>query len=417
MKHISSRRAGVRLVAVVAAAAVSAFGGVAAAEAAPRKSTRTATMADVAGAPPAGFASWAALAAAQTDLYRQATRLQRATGGQAGFTGIELAVSERRINLFWHGGMSRSTAAKVAALAPRAEVRSARYSARQLRAAATKLTRAGTVDGARVVRLAAATDGSALEVGVSGAVTGARAASATRTAGVALRVGTGRAADPAYHRLDDSPPFWGGSRVHNATRGGRCTAGFGIRSRSSGATGLLFAAHCGENGDRFTTPTGRHIGYATAKVASADTMVIPVSAGGRIYVGGTTSSASFPVTGAGYSFAGQWICTSGSFSGTRCAIQVVRTNEWVNITGIGWVYPLVRAEQYYRQNAVGQGDSGGPAFADEGNRARALGTNTAIDGGTQVACTGEGNRICAWRMWYADVPNALVRHNSTIITG
>ncbi|GGJ95298.1 hypothetical protein GCM10010123_26360 [Pilimelia anulata] len=403
-----------RVLAALAALAAATLGGAGLADAAPRKAARPAALADIAGTPPPGFASWAALAAVQTRLTAAATALRAATAHRPGYAGIALAVDQRRIDLYWQGSVPAAVRQRVGAAT---RVRAARYSAAQLAAAAKQVLRTRTVGGARVVRVGAAPDASALEVSVTGGATAARSAAPATVAGVALRVTGGTAADPAYSRLDDTPAYWGGSRVHNATRGGRCTGGFGVRDRSLGITGVLFAAHCGESGDRFTTPTGRTVGNAVAKYRYQDTMVIPASAGGRIYVGDPAAATSFPVVGAGYSFPGQWICTSGSFSGTRCAIRVERTGEYVNITGIGVVGPLVRAEQWYRQNAVGQGDSGGPAFADEGGRARALGTNTAIDGNTAVACTGEGNRICAWRMWYADVMNALVRHNSTIITG
>ena len=47
-------------------------------------------------------------------------------------------------------------------------------------------------------------------------------------------------------------------------------------------------------------------------------------------------------------------------------------------------------------------------------------TNTAIDLGTTVPCTGVpagGGRNCAWRMYYVDIVNSLNAYGASIITG
>jgi hypothetical protein len=109
---------------------------------------------------------------------------------------------------------------------------------------------------------------------------------------------------------------------------------------------------------------------------------------------------------------GLHVATSGSFSGTRTAIRVVQTGLVINVSGFGYIYDQVMAEQASRITAVGNGDSGGPVFRyAPDNRVEAAGIITAMDvGNTEVACTGVPTgptRKCAWRMFYTDFTSSL----------
>lgn len=127
------------------------------------------------------------------------------------------------------------------------------------------------------------------------------------------------------------------------------------------------------------------------------------------------------VIGALHSFVGDYVCTSGAYSGTLGNIQVKVVHETINIGYL--VYGVVRAEQLDHHNAVGNGDSGGTVEATSAadtTKVYAKGTNTAIDTSTGTACTGipaGGGRTCAWRMWFVDVTDSLSAYGASIVTG
>ena len=161
---------------------------------------------------------------------------------------------------------------------------------------------------------------------------------------------------------------------------------------------------------------------------SYDRLYINTSSQGRIYNGrvnfdGSSPSTAYssPVKGASQSFVGQFICSSGAYSGTRCNIRVVATNETIN-TGHE-IKRVVRAEQHDQLPAIGNGDSGGPSYsvASDKTRVWAKGTHTAIDLSTARICTGVptgyNGRQCAWRYWYVDVTKSLDAYGAKIVTG
>jgi hypothetical protein len=428
MSHHTRRS---RKLSALAALAVPALAGALTATATPAAAipaadTKPAAPATRAVAPddpvPAGFASWRDLLATQEKLRAAATRLDGAVRDRAGFTGIELSVPDRQVRLYWHGAVPASVDATVAGLRGQASVavKPARYSHKQLTAAANRVTsRAGT--GAAVVRVSVPADGHGLQVGVRGSVAQARGSLAAVTGGVAVDVASDKAAEPLYSRVDDSPPFWGGGRLVNGRTGSQCSTGFAIASRVNGARSMLTAGHCGVNGDAQYTGTRRYlVGVSTDRYPTQDTMRLPTNAAGRVYDGGVgVGEFSKPVAGAWDSFPGLWICTSGSFSGARCNIVIRAVNEWINTTA-GWMGPLTRAEHASYQSAAGQGDSGGPAFAltSDYSRMIAVGTISAGDvGGARTACTGVQGRLCSWRIWFADVADSLYRYNSAIVLG
>jgi hypothetical protein len=419
-----------RRLSALVALAVPALAGALAAAATPATAvpadTKPAAPATRAVAPdgpvPAGFASWRDLLAAQEKLSAAATRLDGAVRDHAGFTGIELSVPDRQVRLYWHGAVPASVNQTVAGLRGQTSVavKPARYSHRQLTAAATRVTaRAGA--GAAVVRVSVPADGHGLQVGVRGSAAQARGSLAAVAGGVAVDVASDKAAEPLYSRVDDSPAFWGGARLVNGRTGSQCSTGFAIASRVNGQRSMLTAGHCGVNGDVQYTGTRRYVvGTSTDRFPTQDTMRLPTNAGGRVYDGGVgVGEFSKPVAGAWDSYPGLWICTSGSFSGARCNIVIRAVNEWINTT-IGWMGPLTRAEQVQGQNAAGQGDSGGPAFALTSDLSRmiAVGTISAGDvGAARTACTGVQGRLCSWRIWFADVADSLYRYNSAIVVG
>ena len=204
-----------------------------------------------------------------------------------------------------------------------------------------------------------------------------------------------------------------------AIRRRRCSTGFAIAI--GGVSKMLSAGHCGANGGSAYDGGGQYMGTISGDTNAYDTLYINTSSAGRIYDGGVgTGEFSKPVVGASHSYVGDWLCTSGAYSGARCNEQVIAVNVtiWVGY----YIYGMVRAEQVNHTNAVGNGDSGGPVFSlsADPNKVIAKGTVSAIDTSTSVACTGipTGNgRTCAWRFYYADVVNSLNRYGAAIVTG
>ena len=231
-----------------------------------------------------------------------------------------------------------------------------------------------------------------------------------------MTVQTGVAAAPAT-RWDDSPPWWGGAAWRNTATGGGCSTGFGVFQ--GGVSRVLSAAHCANLNVLATDPTGQTIGVVGTRNVSTDTLLLNGSSGGRVFNNSTTAAGavvsefSNQVIGATASQVGNFVCTSGAYSGTRCSIQVKARNLCINVRNFGTVCGQVQAENTTGTNAVGQGDSGGPVeIVNAANTLQvwATGTTTAIDDtNTTVPCTGyvTTGRVCAWRMYYEDILSGM----------
>jgi hypothetical protein len=366
---------------------------------------------------PEGFTSYTEFRTVNGQLRQTAAELTAASEKDPapGYAGVELSLASRVVVLYWHGDLPSNLADAVAHQKARVEVKQARYSHLQLINQARKLANTRGHSTVSVVRVAVPVDGSALQVGVSGTAEQARR---TLSADVDLAVTEEKAASPLYSRPDDSPPFWGGARTTNVTKGAQCSTGFTVRKPAG--TAMLTAGHCGSIGDTFSSGAGTNaLGQATAKDTTGDTLLVPTSAAGRVYDGDAWSSSSRPVAGTAANNVGDYMCTLGAFSGTRCDVVVQGIDEY-RYTTTGWMGPLVRAEQAQHTNAAGHGDSGGPVISLTGpdwTLLMANGTISLGDPNTQVGCTGETNRSCYWRIWYADINRTLNQHGASIVTG
>ncbi|GAB1690997.1 hypothetical protein [Krasilnikovia sp. M28-CT-15] len=337
-------------------------------------------------------------------------------GRRPGYAGIEINSHRRSVTLYWHGTLPRDVKRLVASQRERApvELRSAPHSRRQLLDAADRVVRDAQARGDRsVLRVGVPVDGSALQVGV--AEQGQDARLAVIADDVRLAVTTERPARALFSRVADTAPFWGGARILNTHTGGGCSTGFGVNS--GGSSAMLTAAHCGANmvpfvnGD-FTS----FVGLAEQRSAQADTMLIRTQTQGRVYGGNSTASTSQPVAGTSANIVGDYMCTLGAYSGGICDVAVAAVDEFI-FTTVGLMGPLVRAEQVQHTSAAGEGDSGGPVISLTGPNWSVLNANGTISAGddaTRAPCVGEQGRICAWRIWYADVNQALARHGATL---
>jgi len=359
---------------------------------------------------PGGVSSWAELMSVQQRLDTAAQRI--ADIGDKDYTGIVVSAEKDTLTVYWKGGRpSGAAAAAVDAARDAGSVRvlPARYSEKEMLAAADRVVRVGGV-----AAVTPKVDGSGLTVSVG---PGIRPAVPLTSEVPITRVDTAQQPQLAS-RGDDSPPYWGGARWYSPLGG--CSSGFAISI--AGASKMLSAGHCANNGDTAVDGGGQVMGTVSGVDKGHDRLFINTWSAGRIYDGGVgTGEFSKPVVGAAHSFVGDWLCTSGAYSGARCNEQVKAVNQTIYVGY--YITQLVMAEQVDHTNAVGNGDSGGPVFSlywADYNKVIAKGTNTAIDTSTQVPCTGVptgGGRICAWRFYYVDVVNSLNAYGASIITG
>ncbi|GGL10480.1 hypothetical protein [Mangrovihabitans endophyticus] len=409
MRHIN------RLAAAACALALAAVGfGQAPAQAAPSSNV-------LASVPvPGGFESWSELLSTQDRMNAAGARITALgrADDRSGYAGIIADPTTGELRVYWKGRPPANLSTTARATVP-VRTLSAAYSERELQAAASRLlARAGD----RVTMVGPRADGAGLLVGTTGA-----AIPAAKYAGVPVTLETNVAPLPAT-RLNDAPPWSGGARWHNVNRSVRCSTGFGIRQ--AGANRILTAAHCGQTGDLAEDPTGQDIGRIGTDVLRNDVQVINANSQARVYnnttnaSGGVVSEFSNAVAGSQTSAVGNLVCTSGSFSGTRCSIRVGAVNLCINVQGVGQVCGQVRADKVDGTNAGGQGDSGGPVLttvAGDTTRVIARGTLTAIDSANfRVPCTGydtSATRLCASRIFYEDIVPGLSAVNATILAG
>ncbi|MEU7751947.1 hypothetical protein AB0B57_15260 [Micromonospora sp. NPDC049101] len=411
--HLTARRSP----SLLRRAAVAAFGltllvaGVTAAPATAAPGGKAATTGSFVDSTPVpgGFTSWSELLRLQERMNTAAARITKVAerSANSGFAGIVADPTTRQLQVYWKGEppahLVATTRATVAT-----KVLPAPYSQRELVAAADRLL---AKVGNQITTVGPRADGAGLLVGTQDGLLGA-----TALAGVPVTVQTGVAAAPAT-RWDDSPPWWGGAAWRNTATGGGCSTGFGVYQ--GGVTRVLSAAHCANLNVLATDPTGQTIGTVGTRNVSTDTLLLNGSGGGRVFnnstdaAGAVVSEFNNQVIGASASQVGNWVCTSGAYSGTRCSIQVKARNLCINVRNFGTVCGQVQAENTTHTNAVGQGDSGGPVeIVNAANTLQvwATGTNTAIDDtNTSVACTGyvPTGRVCAWRFYYEDILSGM----------
>lgn len=342
----------------------------------------------------------------------------------AGYAGAVAQPEAGKVRLYWHGAVPRDVAAQASAESGvSVELRPAAYSLDALVKEARRLMAAdpGQV-GARITRVGPLPDASGLLVGVDPA--SARRGMPTVRSSVRTVVQVA----PAFRamigdRQNDSSPWYGGSRIRRGSAG--CTSAFPARRNSDGASVLITAAHCGAG--TWSTPTGRTIGISSASTRnqSIDGMYIVTNeaSGNRIYRGSFTTADSIPVRGSSdVVLLGNQVCVGGSYSGQVCTLLVTATNQFVNLQGFGTVGPGTIAEEWNRQGASGEGDSGGPAYgyADRGSRVSAKGIITGGDPSAPAACTGVpagSGRSCSWRIFYVNIGPTLNSFGLTVNTG
>ncbi|MFE2939938.1 hypothetical protein ACFXKG_12890 [Streptomyces sp. NPDC059255] len=381
---------------------------------------------------------------ARQDALLDAAKSIRAAVAQnprSNFSGIKLTVEESVLDLYWKGAVPaevKSLVTRLNALGESAvRLNPARFSLAELNHEVEQVMARPDTSFGKAVKAAPLHDGSGLNVAVdgTGAPLGARAdqqlvPSAASGIDTEVPVSLEVAPEPApVDRMDDSSPYWGGALMINTTGSNACTSAFGVRRNSDGTTRVLTAAHCGKTGDNWVDGGYDTMGKAEGNWPAYETQLINTPGGAAVWHGSvqsdqTSGSDATSKTVKGWAFpeVGQQVCTSGSFSGSRCVVKVTRNNVTLNMGGL-MIPGMVQAEQQGRTNAAGNGDSGGPVYgvrSDGGATATASGIISAIDTNTAVTCTGVptgGGRTCAWRMFYVNIQNAMSISRTTINTG
>ncbi|HWC79659.1 MAG TPA: trypsin-like serine protease [Pseudonocardiaceae bacterium] len=240
----------------------------------------------------------------------------------------------------------------------------------------------------------------------------------------ATYVTAGSTPTPIFGRQADTSPFWGGATIVNPSYGEECTSGWPVHfTDNPSGQFLLTANHCGSfgGGDKYYTPANTYIGNQIGQNdLQHDTLMVELdysnsTAGSAIYTGGVNASGNYNGSGLPISFiegsgtpeVGDYVCASGAFSGERCLVKI--TNTDVTSPPNTLYQHMVEAEQTNDTVGVaGQGDSGGPVYTpNEDGSVTALGTLSSIDPGTVVPCTGVQNRLCAWRVYFSNINDAI----------
>jgi hypothetical protein len=110
---------------------------------------------------------------------------------------------------------------------------------------------------------------------------------------------------------------------------------------------------------------------------------------------------------------GDYIRTSGAYSGERSGIQITDADShwYINRNGTEKTIFGVTAVKTNHEAAVGQGDSGGPVYSNLApGFAGGRGVISAGDTATETQCPeagvqkiGGNLRVCWWRFYYPDL--------------
>ncbi|MEU4744895.1 hypothetical protein AB0G02_31145 [Actinosynnema sp. NPDC023658] len=349
-----------------------------------------------------------ALMRTQESLDRVADRIEAVAADSegSGLSGFTVHADRAALEVFWRGAVSKEVQSEVDDAGARGltvEVKSAPYTLTELRAETQRLADAamGKDDGVALASIGPKPDGTGLFADLAGVPAGSDARTAARsvpglTSRVPLEFSSSTTPLPAS-RFTDVAPYWGGAYMERWVSGApqnACSTGFGVTGLNGAATYVLTAAHCGEGQWRTGSSGGTQFTLGNTFVTrdpGRDAELILTSAGNAIWDGDALNGPNQfwkYVLGASTNRSGDFVCTSGAFSGARCNIRAQATGQVINVGGFGQVRDIVRAEQQDRQNAGGNGDQA-----------------------NWVTCTGVPNgpnsdpnaRHCSWRIFYPDV--------------
>jgi hypothetical protein len=353
------------------------------------------------------------------------------TGDLDGYAGLTVEPDKRSLTLYWHGRLPRAIEAiKSSASRENIAVRvvAAPYDRGTLRRAQREIATDPAVAQGEVVQIEINTDGSGLAIGTAGSVQHVRALESVRNSRVPVTVYKESTVIP-LSRWNDTSPYWGGAAIQSLVSGYSCSTAFGVHyGTDPDLRMMLTAAHCiSDLGEMWSNGSGTPIGpvYGFDKANDAayiNTSYFPASSSGdRTYTGLTdplgigTGERSNRVVGFAFNYVGDVVRSSGAFSGERGNIKITNVDVMYFIRGADGTAREVfgiEAEQIYRQNAFGQGDSGGPIFTYANGPVKGRGIISAGYTDSETSCTGiTGTRRCFWRVLFTDLFTVLDYNN------
>jgi hypothetical protein len=104
---------------------------------------------------------------------------------------------------------------------------------------------------------------------------------------------------------------------------------------------------------------------------------------------------------------GMVVCSSGSFSGTRCDLQVEEVDVRQEFLFGGIVRELARARHRFGESASGQGDSGGPVYTPRGTTNEVNAAGIVVGGTADATCRNVINRVCGTELYFQPIFEAL----------
>lgn len=322
--------------------------------------------------------------AAQAPLVKAALRLreQLEPGDYAGYTGISLTGT--KVSVYWKGKVPADVR-KLVSRTRNAQLRAARYSFTELKAAEKEAMAYIARTGGPVFGVRVPADGSGLVAQSSRPMGAAKVSSfrarAVDDSAVSMRLEVAQPPRPTG-RVDDYAPYYGGGRI-TTPGGGGCSSGFAVVRDS--VPYLLTAGHCGLSGQTFLNGNGtRTVGTGADRNESHDILLIRAGSSGRIWDGGglkpfeDRGQFTKAVSGWGHALPNEWVCQSGMTSGAQCNIRN-SSNFSYSYSYAGVTYTDLVLASSAGGIASRPGDSGGPVFTLDGARVTAKGT---ISGGS-----------------------------------
>lgn len=347
---------------------------------------------------------------------------------ETGFAGIRQENDATSYTVYWKGTPPPWVRATMdAGSGPPGRIVQAAHSRTELRAAARSLVLQGLDSGDTLASVSLDVDGSGLQLEVLSDGSGVPDGNAVQRnlrdkLDIPVEVSITKGRPKLTSRDNDLPPWYaGGAGDRRGEQHNICSLSFAVRL-SSGAVRILSAAHCAGGGGQLVEDGAlQDIGDVSVQDNDLDTELIdPASTTpgyGHVFTGDWNGTASVPVTGSAYNNEGDYVCTSGSMSGTHCNIRVLRLDYYPGIEGYPGPYVLARR---MTENAVAvvEGDSGGAIYDPTSGGAIAKGTISGVVAIWQ--CSG-GMRFnqtvkCGRDVFYHSHMAVLQRWNANTIT-